>query len=917
MSRPPATLLCFGPFTLDLAAAQLRRDGAAVALRPKAFELLVTLARRPQELVTKEELLDSVWGRRFITEGVIKSSVSELRQALGDDPKAPRWIETVARRGYRFGAAVHGGAEPAAGPALPIGTTPEAAPRAAAHATTHAPPHPAPGPGNVPSPLTPAIGRDAELALLATMLQTQRLLTICGPAGMGKTRLALDLAGSQRPAWRDGVWWVEMAPIAANGASPVALAATLRASLVQTLQLDVAAGISTAALARALQPLQLLLVLDNAEHLLTPLAPLLDALLAQATRLHVVVTSQEPLRLAGEQLLRLQPLTWPAACDDDDTEQLLACSAVRLFVARVASRLPGFSLGPHQRQAVARICRELDGLPLALELAAARVPVLGVHGMADMLQAGADQLQLLTQGTRTAAPRQRTLRAALDWSHDLLDARQRCVLRRLAVFRGGFALAQAQAVCSDDALDGWAVLDAVQALVDKSLLSAPSDAALLAAAEAAAPPRLHMLESVRAFAHEQLVLAGEADRIAARHALAVGAYWAQADDAALQVPVLQWLALHAAEIDNLRAALRWARDAGPRQGEAQAAPATQATLATLTAHTATLWHRAGLYAEGRGWCEAARSSLAQQAGTAPGEASGLDLAEAALGIYGNVYPTSEVLACAERAAAGFAARADAPRQYYALYLVYQSRLRGNVQTGTAAQAALLAQMHALEQPGWVEVLTRFARAVQGYEHRRAGRTADYLAYCRDELLRCQRLGAVAEGWPPAQGLMLAEHDRGHLDDALAVGRQALADIRARGRLRQHGAFHALWTTMLAQHGDCAGARQALAEALPMLRGAGTVWMAHVALAWLAALESRPMDAARLLGWHAAVHRTQGRAQAGDTIERSLQALHVHLDGELGATELARQQQLGAALGDDAAERLAMSSGADLANDDAT
>ena len=916
MSRPPASLLCFGPFTLDLAAAQLRRDGAAVALRPKAYELLVALARRPQELVTKEELLDSVWGRRFITEGVIKSSVSELRQALGDDPKAPRWIETVSRRGYRFGAAVHSRLDGVTAEEAAWVVSPEASSKLAPEPASTPATASAQLPGNVPAQLAAAIGRDAELALLATLLQTQRLITVCGAAGMGKTRLALELAWAQRPAWRDGVWWVELAPLAADGASDSALAASLRACLVQALQLDAAAATRTATLARALQPLQLLLVLDNAEHLLAALAPLLDALLAQAPMLHAVVTSQEPLRLAGEQLLRLQPLTLPAA-GDDDPDQLMACSAVRLFVARVSGRLPGFSLKPQQRQAVAQICRELDGLPLALELAAARVPVLGVHGVADMLQAGADRLQLLTQGARTAAPRQRTLRAALAWSHALLDERQRRVLRRLAVFRGGFALAQAQAVCSDAALDNWAVLDAVQALVDKSLLSAPAESAGVTPATSL-PLRLHMLESVRAFAHEQLVLAGEADSTAARHAATVAAHWAQVDASAQGVPALQWLSQHSAEIDNLRAALRWLRDAAPAQRNPQAA---LPSLSALVAHSAMLWHRAGLYAEGCGWCEAARHEPGHEPGhdtgaepaAEPGaesgqrheEALGLDLAQATLGIYGNVYPARQVLAWAERAAAGFAASGEAQRQYVALYLVYQSRLRANVQTAAAPQAALLAQMQALEQTGWPEVLTRFARAAQGYEHRRGGRSAEYLAYCRDELARCQRLGAVVEGWAPAHGLMLAEHDSGQLDAALAVGRQALADIRAHGRLRQHGAFHALWTTMLAQSGDCAGTRQALAEALPMLRGAGTVWMAHVALAWLAAQESRPAHAAQLLGWCAAAQQAQQRAEAGGTIARAVQALHTRLDADLGGAELARQQQLGAALNDDAAERLAL------------
>jgi|GEM_PF-1711384 len=908
MSSPSAHLLCFGPFTLDLAAAQLRRDGAEVALRPKAYELLVALARRPQELVTKEELLDSVWGRRFITEGVIKSSVSELRQALGDDPKAPQWIETVARRGYRFGGVLHAGTAAAGGAhGVPL--------QAQSLAQMQPQPQPQPQPpapganpqaGNVPAPLSPALGREAEIDALAGLLHAQRLITITGPAGIGKTRLAQALAWAQRPAWRDGVWFVELALHSlAPTESADAAQAMLRAALVQTLQLSSGAGASSATLARALQPLHLLLVLDNAEHLLAPLASLLDTLLAQAPALHVVVTSQEPLRLAGEQLLRLQPLTLPAPEDDDSTDQLMACSAVRLFVARVASRLPGFSLGPHQRQAVAHICRELDGLPLALELAAARVPMLGVHGMADLLQAGGDRLQLLTQGARTAAPRQRTLRGALGWSHGLLDERQRRVLRRLAVFRGGFALTQAQAVCGDDTLDGWGVLDAVQALMDKSLLSAPEEIARSAPSVSATAPRLRMLESVRAFALEKLVEAGEAEATAARHLQAVAAYWQRADADAIGHPALHWLTLHAAETDNLRAALQWASAAGRAGQQAD-------TVALLAVHGAMLWQRLGSAAEGRHWCDLAKGLLPSLTGDIRGLSAGLDLAQATLSVYANAYPPAQGLACAQRAAEHFAAAGDVQRGGYALYLVYQSTLRVD---GTAPLAALLTRMQALAAqeadraavPGFG--LARYQRAAEGYEHRRAGRSAEYLAYCRGELAYCQHSGALVEGWAAAQGLMLAEHDAGRPEAALAVGRQALAEIRAQGRLRQHGAFFALWATVLAESGDTAATRVALMELLPTLRGAGTLWMAHVALAWLAAQESRPLAAARLLGRHDAAQETEVRARAGGTIDRSLQALVTRLGHELDAAAMAQERLLGAALDDAGAERLALQKGA--------
>jgi DNA-binding winged helix-turn-helix (wHTH) protein len=312
--------LHFDPFVLDIAAAQLTRDGQVLALRPKAFALLQALAQRPGELVSKDELLDTVWGRRFITEGVIKAVVAELRKAMADDPKAPRWIVTVPRRGYRFGAPVQAAAPP---------LRPAEAPSLGGASA-----------GNVPLSLEPIFGRDEALATLAGLLGTQRLITLAGPSGIGKTRLLLALGAAQAPAWADGVWWVELAALAPDATD----ATTLCALLAQTLQLGSAAAGSPAALAQALQPLRLLLLLDNAEHLLPPLAPLVAAMLLQAPSLHVVLTSQEPLRIAGEQVVRLAPLSLPTPSNDHDAQQLMASAAVQLFVARVAARLPGFAL---------------------------------------------------------------------------------------------------------------------------------------------------------------------------------------------------------------------------------------------------------------------------------------------------------------------------------------------------------------------------------------------------------------------------------------------------------------------------------------------------------------------------------------------------------------------------------------------
>ena len=888
--RPPARqpALRFGAFVLDAAQARLTRDGQPLALRPKALELLAVLADRPGELVTKDELLDAVWGRRFITEGVVKSTVAELRVVLGDDPKAPQWIETVPRRGYRFAGHVEADAP------LPAAAPPGAPVR-----------------GNAPNAFATLVGREADLAALASLLAASRLLTLAGPSGIGKTSLALAFAASVRGAWPDGVWCVELAPLAAETTT----VAGLFAVFAQALRLDAAIA-GEAALGRALQPLQLLIVVDNAEHVLAPLAAVLAPLLVQAPLLRVIVTSQEPLRMAGEQVYRLAPLALPPSAADGDPERLLASAAVQLFVERVAARQPGFRLAPQQQAAVAAICRALDGLPLALELAAARVQLLGVQGIAKMLLGDEEEgagdagtrLRLLTQGARDAVPRQRTLRDALAWSHDLLDAPQRRVFRRLGVFRGGFTLALAQAVVGEADLDlgmgldldDWAVMEAVQALVEKSLLVAVPHL------DPAVPLRFMMLESLRSFALERLAEAGETAAVRWRHLQAVLGHWRRADARSVSDPALTWLALHRPEVDNLRAALRWALadDAALARAAAVATPApgspmvADAALALVVA-AGSVWHRAGLANEGREACERVRARAAVTGDG--GLRGGFDLTLAALGCYANAYPPAEALAAAQAAALAFEAGGDRVRAYFATYLAYQMNIRVRSLEGRAAS---LARLEALDEPGWGEMLARYLRHARAYEDRLSGRAEAYLAICRDERARCARLGAVAEGWSAAHGLMLAEHDQGDVAAALLTGREVLAEIRAAGRLGQHGALLALWATMLAQSGAPAEARVALAEALPALRSAGTPWMLQVALAWLAASEAREEDAARLAGWHEAGRRERRVGEAGSTIAGALHALHALLHERLGAAASKRLQAEGAGLDDGAAERLA-------------
>jgi predicted ATPase/DNA-binding winged helix-turn-helix (wHTH) protein len=874
-SRPvllsPAAVLQFGPFSLDLGAARLTRAGHVVALRPKAFDVLRVLAERPGLLVTKDELLDSVWGRRFVSESVIKAVVSELRLALADGLTATHWIETVPRRGYRFAM------PPASADAVAVVAGAVVAPQL----------------GNIPPALMAPIGREAELASLATLLQAHRLVTIAGPSGVGKTRLALACAVAQGPRWREGVWFVELAPRTPESTDTLALCT----ALAHTLGLAAAAR-DSAALAATLRPLQLLLVVDNAEHLLAPLAPLLGTLLAQAPGLRVLVTSQEPLHIAAEHVFRLAPLDVPHARDDGDITRLMASGAMRLFLERAAARQPGFSLGLDQHALVASICRALDGLPLALELAAARVPVLGVQGIAGLLSgpgeaSNDERLQLLNNGQRDAVARQSSLRNALQWSHALLDDAQRRVFRRLSVFRGGFSLLAAQAVCADDRLDRWGVLDALDGLVDKSLV--------VSTADAEGGTRFMLLGSPRSFALERLHQAGEEQSTQQRHLHAQCQAWCEADAQVFATPALVWLARHRADVDNLRAALQFAGREGHSSSDAEAALA-------LVVHARMLWSRAGLVAEGHAWCEAVRGQASRTTDAALQR--GFEMATVILAMYGNAYPRSGAALGAEQLAQRFLQAGEAELAYHALYMSHQLRVWAGQEAGDSS--GLIAQMTALEQTHWSELLTRHGRMLRAYECHLAGDFEAYLLFCRDELARMRRLGALAESWNTAQGLMLAESDAGHATAALEVGRLAMSEVRQAGQLRQHTALAAVWTTLLSASGDSAGTRQALQELLPALHSAGTPWMAQVALAWLPASEGRWQAAARLLGWCQASQspqRAEPSSKPGRTVMQAQQALLAHLTQHSASTEMAQWLSEGGLLNQAQAEQEALASAA--------
>jgi predicted ATPase/class 3 adenylate cyclase/tetratricopeptide (TPR) repeat protein len=396
-------------------------------------------------------------------------------------------------------------------------------------------------PHNLPRQLTSFIGRAKEMAEVRQLLATASLVTLTGIGGAGKTRLALQLAAGVLQEYVDGAWWVELAPLADPQLVPQ--------TLVSTLNLRAQPGrplIDT--LVDHLQPRASLLVLDNCEHLLSACAQLADVLLRRCPRLKMLATSREGLGIAGETLYPVPSLSVPDSQRALPLGQLARYEALQLFAARAAAVLPTFTVTERNANAVAQICRRLDGIPLAVELAAARVKVLPVEQMASRLD---DQFRLLTGGSRVALPRHQTLRAAMDWSHNLLAEPERAVLRRLSVFAGGWTLEAAEAVCVGEDVKASDVLDLLTRLVDKSIVIA---------GEQDGKGRYRLLEPIRQYARDRLLESGETEAIRRRHR---DFFFALLEEAS---PHLEWGAgaeqvtwfdRLGPEYDNLRGALEY------------------------------------------------------------------------------------------------------------------------------------------------------------------------------------------------------------------------------------------------------------------------------------------------------------------------------------------------------------------------
>jgi predicted ATPase/DNA-binding winged helix-turn-helix (wHTH) protein len=505
----------FGAFRLVPAQRILLEDGKPLHLGSRALDVLLALVECAGDTIHKDQLIARTWPDTVVDEGTLRVHVAALRKALGDGRGGNRFIANIPGRGYSFVAPVR----------REQGQEAAALPNRSALA------------GNLPAQLTRVIGRSEIVATVVARVAQRRFLTIVGPGGIGKTTVAVAAAEALSGSYSDGVWFVGLGSLRDPALVPSAVSAILGS--------PPGVGDPLTSLVAWLGDKRALIIIDNCEHVVSAAAATAEAMLKAAPQLAILATSREPLRAEGEWLLRLPSLQVPPERSGLTAEEALSFPAVELFNERAMATLDGFDLADADIPIALEICRRLDGVPLAIELAAAQVDVFGVKGLAAHLD---DRLAVLTRGRRTAVPRQQTLRATIDWSYELLSEPERGVLRRLAIFPAGFGLEAAAAVvsASDDA--AAVIGEDIANLVSKSLVT--QDGSTPAG-------RWRLLETIRAYALEKLAERDEVEATARRHAeffrkLIVPA----ATSEVLRISVDD-VARFGREIDNVRAALDW------------------------------------------------------------------------------------------------------------------------------------------------------------------------------------------------------------------------------------------------------------------------------------------------------------------------------------------------------------------------
>ncbi len=679
-------------------------------------------------------------------------------------------------------------------------------------------------PNNLPLQLTSFVGRQNDLTALKERLQTTRLITIVGSGGVGKTRIAIQLGAEVLESFADGVWLLELAAIADATLLPHVLASTLNIR-------ESSDRLTLATVAKTLAGKHALLILDNCEHLINDVAKIADTILRACPNIAIVATSRQPLQIAGEWIHQLGPLAIPDTSGDLDPRDAMRYGAIALFTERARAADSHFTLTAENAPTVAGICRRLDGIALAIELAAARVKVLSVTSLEERLD---ERLRLLTGGSRADLPRHQTMRALIDWSYDLLDEREKLLFNRCAIFAGAFTFQSAAAVCADSRLKSEDVFDLILSLAEKSLLASDPDDA---------NERYRLLEATREYALEKLKASDDYRSLALKHAEFYRSIAQDADVNFHRIPQTEWYARLRDQMENFRSALQWAL------GERQAPELGGALAGALE----RFWYETGRLGEGRHWITRALELIDEH--TNPEIAARLWLARAVL--LAGTERGAESCKAAERAGALYESIGDKRGTAYALRacgIALRDMQRLPEAEKTLRRATGL--FEELDDGGGLALALATLGSICSYR----GDLETARALCSRGLDAARAQGAEFAFTLGSLYLADIEFQCGRFEDALTHAENALTfaernkDSRVAANLRNNLAAYRI---ALNQHEEAAAdARQALS----MLRESQNSYDIGIAvqhLALIAALRGDAQRASRLTGYVDAYFKNSG------------------------------------------------------------